>query len=171
MRFHKLARIAPLLLAAVLLTCSARAYAVRVSGQSAQPCTASAADQPQVLGTIDAMFSAAQIDDLTKFHNLADPDFYAYDNGRRFDGDALMNLVRDQHAKGYIYVWTVNDPAVHIDCNTAWVTYVNRGSITDPSGKTTPMQWLESLILRKESGNWRILFLHSTRVPQPPPQK
>jgi len=164
MHFRKLARLAPLLLLTAFLTNPARAaYA------SGQPCTASAADQTHILNTIDAMFAAAQIDDLTKFRNLADPAFYAYDNGKRFDGDALLNLIRDYHAKGYVFVWTVNHPEVHIDCNTAWVTYVNRGSITDPSTRTTPMQWLESVILRKESGNWRILFLHSTRVPQPPP--
>jgi hypothetical protein len=163
MPFSNLVRTVPLLLALLL---SSSAFATET-----QPCQVSAADQTQIIDTVNSMFSAAQTDDLTKFHNIADPTFYAYDNGKRFDGDALLNLIRDYHTKGYVFVWTVNDPQVHIDCNLAWVTYVNRGSITDPSHTTTPMQWLESVILEKESGNWRILFVHSTRVPPPPAPK
>jgi hypothetical protein len=159
-------RLAPLLVLALLTAPSALA----AQKSDPQPCPSSPSDQTQIVDTINGLFAAAQIDDLAKFHNLTDPAFYAYDNGKRFDGDALMDLIRGYHTQGYVFVWTVNDPVVHIACNTAWVTYVNRGSIT-LSGVTTPMQWLESDVLQKESGTWRILFLHSTRVPQSQPQQ
>ena len=68
-------------------------------------------------------------------------------------------------ALGKIYIWTVNEPEVHILGDTAWITYVNHGSIKDASG-TKEATWLESAFLEKEKGIWRIHFFHSTRVPE-----
>ena len=53
---------------------------------------------------------------------------------------------------------------VHLSCNDAWITYVNRGSVQDGSG-TKDLTWLESAFLHKEAGAWKIRFFHSTRVP------
>jgi ketosteroid isomerase-like protein len=62
-----------------------------------------------------------------------------------------------------VYVWTVNEPDVHISGDFAWIAYVNRGSIKDASG-TENVTWLESAVLQKEKDAWRIRFLHSTRA-------
>jgi hypothetical protein len=53
--------------------------------------------------------------------------------------------------------------------DTAWIAYVNKGSITDASG-TTKQNWLESAFLEKQGGDWKIVFMHSTRVSLPPKQ-
>lgn len=124
----------------------------------------SAIDQGQVVDAMRTMYVAATQDDLALFHSVTAPGFYAYDLGKRFTGDELMALIRSRHAAGVVYVWRVTEPEVHIDGITAWITYVNRGSITDVSG-TKDVTWLESAVLRKEKDNWRIQFFHSTRVP------
>jgi hypothetical protein len=36
--------------------------------------------------------------------------------------------------------------------------------MTDASG-TTNQKWLESAFLEKEAGVWKVVFMHSTRVP------
>ena len=125
----------------------------------------SAADQDQVTETIRSFFAAATADDLDKLHAVIAPDFYAFDAGGRFTGDALMDMIKAAHAAGKVYVWTVNEPEVHISGDIAWITYVNRGSIKDASG-TKDVTWLESAVLQKEKGTWRIHFFHSTRVPE-----
>ena len=102
---------------------------------------------------------------MAKFRAVTTPDFYAFDAGGRFTGDALMDLIKAAHAAGKVYVWTVNEPEVHISGDIAWVTYVNRGSIKDASG-IKDVNWLESAVLQKEQGTWRIRFFHSTRVPE-----
>ena len=48
-----------------------------------------------------------------------------------------------------------------------WIAYINKGSITDASG-TISQKWLESAFLQKQAGNWKIVFMHSTRVPVTP---
>lgn len=125
-----------------------------------------AKDQAAVLDTMQTLFAAAATDDLAKFHSAVAPSFYAYDGGKRFEGDALMELIKTLHASGKIYVWKITEPEIHIDGNLAWITYVNRGSVEDASGKKD-LSWLESAVLEKQGGAWRIRFLHSTRVPQP----
>lgn len=124
-----------------------------------------AADQLQVTEAIRSFFAAAKDDDLDKFRAVTTPDFYAFDAGGRFNRDTLMDLIKGAHAAGNVYVWSVNEPEVHISGDLAWITYVNRGSVKDASG-TKEVTWLESAVLQKEKGTWRIQFLHSTRVPE-----
>mgnify|MGYP001549211463 CR=1 FL=1 len=122
------------------------------------------AEQANVVQAMRTMYVAATNDDLAEFHSVTTPEFYAFDNGKRFTGDALMAVVKRLHASGIVAVWKVTEPEVHITGQTAWITYVNKGSMHDSSG-TKPMTWLESAVLVKENGNWRIQFLDSTRVP------
>lgn len=121
-------------------------------------------DEAQVTDAMVTMYVAATNDDLSKFRSVAAPDFYSFDGGKRFTGDELMSLIRRVHAEGKVFVWRVTEPEVHVDGKTAWITYVNRGSVQDSSG-TKDVTWLESAVLRKQGGRWRIHFFHSTRVP------
>jgi hypothetical protein len=127
-------------------------------------CVSTPADRDQVVEAMRTMYAAATVDDLARFHTVAASDFYAFDGGKRYDGDALMNMVKSFHDQGYVFVWTVSDPQVEADCHLAWITYTNRGSIQDKSG-THPTSWFESAALEKQAGVWRIRFFHSTRVP------
>ena len=122
------------------------------------------ADQVQVTEVVRSMFAALSAEDIPKLRSLIAPDFYAFETGGRVTGDELIELMKKAHAAGKVYSWTVNEPEVHIDGSMAWVTYINRGSIKDAS-ETKNVSWLESIILRKEEGHWRIQFLHSTRMP------
>ena len=121
-------------------------------------------DQKQVVDTVSAIFVAARADDVAKFDSVIASGFYIFDGGVRFNGDSIMALIRAQHAAGKRYEWNVTEPDVHIRGNTAWIAYVNKGSITDASG-TVDQNWLESAFLEKQAGTWKIVFMHSTRVP------
>jgi ketosteroid isomerase-like protein len=127
------------------------------------------ADQTQIVDTVSTIFTAARTDDVAKFDSVIASDFYIYDGGARFNGDAVMNVIKALHAKGKRFEWNVTEPDVHISGTMAWIAYVNKGSITDASG-TVNQNWLESAFLRKQAGSWKIVFMHSTRVPRPPPE-
>jgi hypothetical protein len=133
----------------------------------AQHCDAKPGDDAAVVQTVRTMYDAAATDDLKKFASVTAPGFYIYDNGQRFEGDAIMKLIIAQHAKGAKYIWTVTQPDVHVYCDEAWVAYVNDGSVQlSPDAPVTPMKWLESAILQRENGEWKIVFFHSTREPK-----
>jgi hypothetical protein len=121
-------------------------------------------DQRQVVDTVSTIFTAASADDVAKFDSVIAPDFYIFDGGARFNGDSIMALIKAQHAAGKRYEWSVTEPDVHISGGTAWIAYVNKGSISDTSG-TVNQTWLESAFLQKQADVWKIVFMHSTRVP------
>src|SRR5580700_8152103 len=122
------------------------------------------AKQSQIADTVSTIFTAARTDDVVKFDSVIASDFYIYDGGARFDGDTIMTRIKTLHAAGKGYEWSVTEPDVHISGNTAWLAYVNKGSITDASGRVN-QNWLESAFLEKQAGTWKIVFMHSTRVP------
>jgi ketosteroid isomerase-like protein len=126
--------------------------------------TSLTSDQKQVVDTVSTIFSAARADDVAKFDSVIAPGFYIFDGGARFNGDTIMALIKAQHAAGKRYEWNVTEPDVHVNGNTAWIAYVNKGSISDASG-TVNQNWLESAFLEKQAGIWKIVFMHSTRVP------
>lgn len=143
-------------LAAVLL-------AAKMSGTNAQGKRLTA-DQQQIVDTVSTIFTAARADDVETFDSVVARGFYLYDDGARFDGDAVMAVIKRLHVAGKRYEWHVTEPDVHIGDDTAWITFVNQGSISDASG-TTDQTRLESAFLEKQARAWKIVFLHSTRVP------
>jgi ketosteroid isomerase-like protein len=126
-------------------------------------------EEQQIIDTVNTIFTAARVDDTAKFDSVIASDFYIYDGGARFNGDTIMAFIKAQHAAGKRYEWNVTEPDVHVTGDTAWIAYVNKGSITDASG-TTKQNWLESAFLEKQAGNWKIVFMHGTRVAPPPQQ-
>jgi Domain of unknown function (DUF4440) len=121
-------------------------------------------EEQQIVDTVSTIFTAALTDDVAKFDSVIAPGFYIFEGGARLNGDAIMDLGKAQHRAGKRYEWNVTEPDVHISGNSAWIAYVNKGSITDASG-TAKQDWLESAFLEKRAGNWKIVFMHSTRVP------
>ena len=121
-------------------------------------------EQDEAVEAVRQMFVALTNDDLNLFKSVTSDDFYAFDVGKRFNGDALLELVKKAHASGKVYTWKVTDHEVKIEGNSALVTYINRGSIRDATS-VKEMNWLESAVLRKNNGVWRIHFFHSTRIP------
>ncbi len=127
------------------------------------PAPDKAADE--VAQTMRQMYAALKSDDAQGFRAVTTPDFFAFDVGRRFDGDALASLIKAAHDRGAVYEWTVNDPKVEAACRMALVTYTNNGSLTE-AGSTRALTWLESATLIHDGQRWRIRFFHSTRAPQ-----
>jgi ketosteroid isomerase-like protein len=128
-----------------------------------QQCAPPAKSEAEIVAVMKQMFVAARADDFPAVIAITTPDFYAYDNGKRFTAKSLMDLIKKAHADGQRYEWNVTEPEVHVTCNIAWVAYVNKGSFEDASGRKE-MTWLESMVLDYADKQWRIRFLHSTRA-------
>jgi Domain of unknown function (DUF4440) len=147
----------------IVLTASLALILFATSAHAKSSQKALATDRTQVIDTVGTIFTAALVDDVAKFDSVIAPGFYIYDGGARFNGDSIMSFIKAQHAAGKRYEWNVTEPDVHINGNTAWIAYVNKGVITDASG-SKKQDWLESAFLQKEAGTWKIVFMHSTRV-------
>ena len=140
---------------------------------SAQSCKTTEADKTAVVDALRTLYAGATVDDMVKMHSVTAPTFYGFDGGHQYSNiDDLMKVVKAQQDHGVKYIWNVTLPRVTIHCNDAWITYVNDGSFQLPGSVTpTPAQWLESAVLEKQDGTWKIIFFHSTRVPPPAQSK
>ncbi|GLQ99343.1 nuclear transport factor 2 family protein [Dyella mobilis] len=116
-----------------------------------------------VAQTVSAFLSALSQGNEGTLHKLTCQGFYAFDAGSRFSGDDLFALVKKYQAAGSAFSWSVTMPEVHVTGKSAWITYVNQGSIKNAAG-TKSMHWLESAQLQNNGDGWCINFLHSTPV-------
>ena len=129
---------------------------------TAQQCV-TATDRAAVVQAVQTMFVAAAKDNITLFHSVTSPNFYAFDNGKQFHGDELMVLIQQLHAQGHVFVWRVTEPKIYLDCHIAGIAEINVGSV---DGK--PTRWLESGMLKKSDGKWRVEFFNSARTAEMP---
>lgn len=125
---------------------------------------ASDADRDGIRQALSTMFDAAHADDLEKFRSVVAPDFDSFDGGAQLSGDELMQLIKTQHDKGWVYEWNLQEPDIRLHGDTAFAAYLNTGFVQDPSGKRTAVTWLESAFLRRQEGRWLISFFHSSRA-------
>ena len=147
------------------------ALALIASNLSAQTCKTTDADKTAVANALRTLYAGATVDDMAQIHSVTSPTFYAFDGGQQYSSiDDLMKVVKTYQDQGVKFIWNVTKPQVTIHCNEAWITYVNDGSVQLPNITIpTPTQWLESAVLEKQDGTWKIVFFHSTRVPPPTP--
>ena len=136
-----------------------RAQAVKLGKDEVNGSTESTA----VIESIVAMFRSLNDDDTGKFRSLIAPGFYAFDNGRQIDGDAVIRIIAVAHAKGTKFIWNVTSQEVRIFGDHAWIAYKNVGAIQENGAALTPMTWLESAYLERKDGSWKIVFLQSSR--------
>jgi hypothetical protein len=142
-------------------------------GVGAQTCKTTDADNIAVVDAMRTLYAGATVDDMVKMHSVTAPNFYGFDGGHQYSSiDDLMIPVKADQDKGVKYVWNVTEPRVTIHCKEAWITYVNSGTVQQPgSAIANPAQWLESAVLEKLDGGWKIVFFHSTFVRPPQPAK
>ena len=129
--------------------------------------TANAAtDEQKILEVVNTYYDALRADDFTKFDSVIPSGFYAFDVGKRFNGRSLVETIKSLHEAAKRFEWNVTEPDVHLAGNSAWATWLNKGSVTDASG-SRKQDWLESTYLEKQGDNWKMVSFHSTRVQMP----
>jgi Domain of unknown function (DUF4440) len=138
-----------------------------VAAEQGAACQAEGSAKASIVKAVESLFEAAGKNDLATFQTVVVPEFYIYDGGVRFTAESLVGLIQKAQASGTSFEWNVTEPKIHVSCNTAWITYVNKGSITTAAGRQE-MKWLESANLEYLDGAWKIDFVHSTRAPKAP---
>ncbi len=126
-------------------------------------CAASPGDAEAVSRTIRSYFAALAAGDEAAAANLTSPSFYSFDAGKRFTGPELVAAVKEVKRGGTVLQWNIGSIDTHVDCNAAWAAWENVGA-AGPAGAVEPVKWLESAMLRREQGHWRLEFLHSSRA-------
>jgi len=122
------------------------------------------AQTPEIVGVqkvIIRFFDALSVTHIPQMKEEVSDDFILLENGEIWTIDTLANKLSRPKPEGYLRKNSFDFLSTKIDKNRAYVYYKNTAEISSKTRNTT-IKWLESAILRKEKGRWRMELMHST---------
>ena len=122
---------------------------------------AQTSEKAEVQQVITRFFDALSVTNIPQMKAEVSDDFMLLENGEIWTIDTLANKISRPKPEGYLRQNSFDFLSTKIDKNRAYVYYKNKAEISSKTRNTT-IKWLESAILRKEKGRWRMEFMHST---------
>jgi hypothetical protein len=122
---------------------------------------AQTSEKAEVQQVITRFFDALSVTNIPQMKAEVSDDFMLLENGEIWTIDTLANKISRPKPEGYLRQNSFDFLSTKIDKNRAYVYYKNKAEISSKTRNAT-IKWLESAILRKEKGRWRMEFMHST---------
>ncbi len=122
---------------------------------------AQTSEKAEVQQVITRFFDALSVANIPLMKAEVSDDFMLLENGVIWTIDTLANKISRPKPEGYLRQNSFDFLSTKIDKNRAYVYYKNKAEISSKTRNAT-IKWLESAILRKEKGRWRMEFMHST---------
>lgn len=120
--------------------------------------------QQTVQSVIRGVFEAISAMDMESVQSYCKPDIKILESGKIWNLDSLALRVNGAKAAANLKrVNNIDFLDTRINGNVAW-TYYNNEAIFTSGDKTFSIKWLESAVLVREKGEWKISFLHSTTL-------
>lgn len=127
----------------------------------AQVSFAQSPEQQEVQKVIIRFFDALSVANTPGMKAEVEDHFILLENGEIWTIDTLASKISRPKPEGYLRLNSFDFIETKIDKNRAWVYYRNKADISSKTRNLT-VKWLESAILRKEKGRWRMELMHST---------
>lgn len=141
------------------------AFSITGSAQ-AQPPAPITRSQNAVQQTVTNMFDALANRDSVNLKLYCADDVTFYEYGQIWNIDTLITkAIKLNTATDFRRVNTIDFIKTTVNNNTAWATYNLQSAITS-NGKQRNVHWLETVVLVKVKGNWKIKVLHSSMIRQ-----
>ena len=118
-------------------------------------------EKAEVQQVITRFFDALSVANIPQMKAEVSEDFILLENGEIWTIDTLANKISRPKPEGYLRQNSFDFITTKIDKNRAFVYYKNKAEISSKTRNAT-VKWLESAILRKEKGRWRMELMHST---------
>ncbi len=128
--------------------------------------SAQASDDNAVTQAIKYNYAAYSGFDEQKYRATTTDDFILLEHGELIDREAdVANMAKP--GIGFRRTDDFDFHSVAIERDLAYAVYVLRSESYDDIKGARSREWLESAILRRVDGRWKMALLHSTRVWQP----
>ena len=119
------------------------------------------AEKNLIQGSVVRFFDAiADLDDNAMKAELTS-DFTLIEHGLVWNADSLINHLKPMKGKQVTRINKLDFTKTEQQGDVAWIYYFNTAEISISEKKRT-VKWLESAVLVKQSGKWKIKLLHST---------
>lgn len=118
------------------------------------------ADQNAAFRPVNQLFLAMSQVDHNKMKSEVLDNFVLLEHGEVWNIDDLISVVKPSEYKRTNY-FSIIDSSYH--SNIAWINYWNKGNF-DNSKNSLDIVWLESVVVIKAQGVWKLAQMHSTRL-------
>jgi hypothetical protein len=105
----------------------------------------------------------SKLDDAFMRSQVTD-DFILIEDMKVWTIDSLINVLKPQKQADYKRVNSFVFKKTEYKGDMAWVYYENTADITSNGKPSRTVHWLESAVLVKQQGEWKIKLMHSTRL-------
>ncbi len=132
---------------------------------AADSAAAPAAEARAVEATLVAWYDAMRAFDLEAVAGALTPSFLLLEAGTPLDGPALVERLRAARGQGS-QTAALSDLRTRVRGDVAWTTLRNRETWTPKEGAAVHAEFLETVVLVRDGGRWRIDRYHAERVPE-----
>jgi len=105
-------------------------------------------------------FGGIKTKNYQKMKDLTTSDFVLYEDGKIWNNDSLIHLVKN--SPKFTAEYTFKDFKITVDDSTGSMYYSNHGAFIFNDTSHVNFDWLESASFKKINDHWKIAFLHST---------
>lgn len=127
------------------------------------PTQSFSAEELKVNETVVNFFGALSELDAIKLKTHITKNFVLLEDGQVWNIDSLTKYFEPMKKISITRLNKFNFLKTTITNNTAWTAYYNRADM-QMGQKQFAKDWLESAILTKEEGKWKVKLLHSTVI-------
>ena len=120
-------------------------------------------DSQSIQATVIGFFNGLSLINSDTLKHYTTSDFELLEDGEVWNMDTLVNAVKPLKGSNMIRVNSFNFLTTKIQKDIAWVSYYNTADYTMDE-KKRQVRWLESAVLVKTKGRWKIQLLHSTKI-------
>ncbi len=118
-------------------------------------------ESDRIEATVTRFFDGlAQLDDDAIKAEVT-KDFTLVEHGLIWNTDTLLNLIKPRKGQGIKRTNTLVFTKTEQSGDTAWTVYYNT-AVFQTGDKVRTVKWLESAVLVKVQGIWKLKLLHST---------
>lgn len=118
---------------------------------------------PKPEEAIQQIFDALSTGDVKKMESVVTPDVKILEHGVVWTMDSIRFYLGKKRPDDYKRVNTFDFFQSEVSGKMAFVSYFNRADI-HANNKDRIVKWLESAVLVKDNGSWKVKMLHSTRL-------
>ena len=120
-------------------------------------------DKLKIEAAVTSFFNGLSLIDADTLKHYSTADFHLLENGEIWTIDTLINKMALRKNIAFKRINNIDFIRIEQIGKTAWVSYKNTADITI-GGNQQFVKWLESAVLLKRKGRWRIQLLHATKL-------
>jgi hypothetical protein len=120
-------------------------------------------DKAKIEGAIVGFFNGLSLINADTLKHYSTADFQLLEDGEIWNLDTLIHRVEPMKNSGVERINKFEFIRTHQSGDMAWVSYHNSAEFRR-GDKQRSVRWLESAVLVKNKGRWRIQMMHSTKL-------